>query len=48
MHDVDRAGRQRRDEHEHELCRAGLGDELELREEREEMREGREREREKS
>lgn len=42
LHDVDGAGRQRRDKHQHELRRAGLGDELELREEREEMKEGRE------
>ena len=46
MHDFDRAGRQRRHEHEHELRWAGLCDELELREEREATM--REREREKS
>ena len=34
LHNLDREGRQRRLEHEHELRRAGLGDELERREER--------------
>ena len=47
---LHREGSQRRDEHQHELCRAGLGDELERGEGREEeegaMREGREEERE--